>query len=106
MKTVLVDYHLPDTPPRSAIMEGFVGAANSMFKDMPGLLSKQFCYDENTGNGHSVYLWETQEKAEAFFSPAFFEHFHEVFGVEPTITYLDILVLVDNRVGDVVMNKQ
>ena len=63
------------------------------------------CYDELTGNGHSVYLWESQARAEEFFSPAFTQHFREVFGVEPTVTHLDILVLVDNRAGgDVVAN--
>ena len=105
MKTVLITYNLPGKPPRRAITEKFVGAANSIFKGLPGLMSKQFCYDETTGDGHSVYLWESREKAEEFFSPAFVEHFREVFGVDPTITYLDIPVLVDNRVGDVVVNK-
>ena len=105
MKTVLITYNLPGKPPRQAITENFVGAANNIFKGLPGLMSKQFCYDETTGDGHSVYLWESQEQAEEFFSPAFVEHFREVFGVDPTITYLDIPVLVDNRVGDVVVNR-
>ena len=106
MKTVLITYHLPAKPPRQSITEKFVEAANGIFKDLPGLMSKQFCYDETTGDGHSVYLWESQQQAEEFFSPAFVEHFCEAFGVEPTITYLDILILVDNRVGDVVVNKE
>ena len=58
MKTVLITYNLPGKPPRQAITEQFVGAANSIFKGLPGLMSKQFCYDETTGDGHSVYLWE------------------------------------------------
>ena len=64
------------------------------------------CCDELTGNGHSVYLWESQARTEEFFSPAFTQHFREAFGVEPTVTHLDILVLVDNRAGgDVVANQ-
>ena len=66
----------------------------------------QFCYDETTGGGHSVYLRESREQAEEFFSPAFVEHFREVFGVDPTIACLDIPVLVDNRDGDIVVNKE
>lgn len=106
MQTVLVSYSLPKAPPRRALQEKFVDAANNIFKDLPGLLSKQFCYDETTGKGQSVYLWETREQAEAFFSPTFIEHFRETFGVEPTLAYLDILVLTDNRVGDVIVNNQ
>ena len=113
MKTVLVTYHLPGKPPRAVILERFIGAANNGHSvylwesqaRLPGLLSKQFCYDETTGNGHSVYLWESQARAEEFFSPAFTQHFREAFGVEPTVTHLDILVLVDNRAGgEVVAN--
>lgn len=106
MQTVLVSYCLPKAPPRRALLEKFVDAAHNIFKGLPGLLSKQFCYDETTGKGQSVYLWETREQAEAFFSPTFIEHFRETFGVEPTLAYLDILVLTDNRVGDVIVNKQ
>ena len=107
MKTVFVTYHLPNKPPRAVILEKFIGAANNIFKDLPGLLSKQFCYDETTGNGHSVYLWESQARAEEFFSPAFIQRFQDAFGVEPTVSYLDILVLVDNRAGgDVVANQE
>lgn len=106
MQTVLVSYCLPKAPPRRALQEKFVDAAHNIFKGLPGLLSKQFCYDEITGKGQSVYLWETREQAEAFFSPTFIEHFRDAFGVEPTLAYLDILVLTDNRVGDVIVNKQ
>lgn len=106
MQTVLVSYSLPKAPPRRALQEKFVDAANNIFKGLPGLLSKQFCYDEATGKGQSVYLWETREQAEEFFSPTFIEHFRETFGVEPTLAYLDILVLTDNRVGDVIVNKE
>ena len=107
MKTVLITYCLPKKPPRAVILEKFIGAANNIFKDLPGLLSKQFCYDELTGNGHSVYLWESQARAEEFFSPAFIQRFRDAFGVEPTVSYLDILVLVDNRAGgDVVANQE
>lgn len=106
MQTVLVSYHLPTAPPRRALQEKFADAAHNIFKGLPGLLSKQFCYDEATGKGQSVYLWETREQAEEFFSPTFIEHFRDTFGVEPTLAYLDILVLTDNRVGDVIVNKE
>lgn len=56
MQTVIVSYHLPNAPPRRALQQKFADAANNMFKGLPGLLSKQFCYDETTGKGQSVYL--------------------------------------------------
>jgi heme-degrading monooxygenase HmoA len=106
MKTVLVNYNLPNTPPRAAVMEKFIGAAKNMFSGMDGLLSKQFTYDENTGDGLSVYLWDSAEKAEAFHGESFVTHFKETFGVDPIIEHRDILILVDNRAGDIIENNQ
>lgn len=105
MKTVTVKYNLPGKPPRGAVMEKFVAAANGMFKGMNGLLNKQFTYDEKSGDGLSVYLWETSEMAETFHSESFVEHFKKTFGVKPTITHHDLLTFVDNRTGDILTNN-
>lgn len=100
MKTILVNYNLPLRPPRAMMIEEFVDAANAKFKGMPGLHNKQFCYDESTGDGLSVYLWETDEQAEGF-AASFVDSFRETFGVEPTVTLHPALVVVDNRAGDI-----
>lgn len=100
MKTILVNYHLPQKPAKNEMIGQFTMAANAKFLGMPGLQSKQFCYDESTGDGLSVYLWETAEQAEAF-ARNFPASFRETFGVEPDITLHETLVLVDNRANDV-----
>ena len=104
MQTVLINYTLEAKPDRNTMLEDFAAAAKNKFKGMPGLHSKVFCYDEKTGNGMSIYLWETKEHADRFFTSDFPAHFHSIFGTEPTITFHNPLVVVDNRAGDVLLN--
>lgn len=104
MTTVIVTYKLPKALPRSTVLERFKVAAETKFKGMPGLHSKQFCYDEKTGNGLSVYLWQSKEQAKAFFTPEFQASFESIFGVKPDFEILDTLLVVDNRVDDITVN--
>jgi hypothetical protein len=42
-------------------------------------------------------VWESEEAARAFFTPQAIEGVAKVYGVTPTIDYLALAVLVDNR---------
>ena len=99
MATVLVNYTLPQILPRLEVMKLFEKSIE-IFSGMDGLHSKQFCYDEKTGKGLSVYHWNSIEQAEAFFSPIFLKNFEAKFGAVPSYEIFDTLLLVDNRVGD------
>lgn len=105
MATVLVRYHLSTIPPRSDVMEIMMLSAQNKFKGLPHLHSKQFCYDEKTGDGLSVYLWDSRANAEAFFTKEFIDNFTEKFGAVPSLEYYDTLLTVDNRVGDIVVEE-
>lgn len=77
------------------------GAASNLFKGIPGLHEKQFCFDVEAGTGLSVYLWESREIAERFFNDAFLENFRTNFGCTPEIEYWPTIVVVDNRSAQV-----
>lgn len=96
MHTVLVRYTFPKPVPRAALLERFEQSA-ARFRTVPRLIRKYFCYDEATGTGHSVYLWESESDARAFFSEAFLAGFAEKFGCQPELTFVDTLVVVDNE---------
>ena len=101
MMTVIVKYQVPGDSGRAEVAAMFKQGAEGMFKGMPHLHSKQFCFDEKSREALSVYLWETRSAAEAFFSDAFIEGFAASMGCVPEITYYDNLVTVDNLSGDV-----
>ena len=77
--------------------------AENRFRGMAGLQRKYFCYDEASGRGLSVYLWDSQAAAEAVFTEAFMSGFEASFGVRPSIRCIDTLMIVDNAADAVVV---
>lgn len=94
MHTVIVKYQLPEAKPRADMLSAF-HAAEEQFAGLSGLVRKYFCYDEAEHCGHSVYLWESKEQAEAFFGPQFATTMQEKFGATPEVFGVDTLLVVD-----------
>ena len=95
MFTVLVKYKLPVPVAREVMLEEFL-AAEAMFREVPGLIRKYFCYDVGSHTGHSVYLWKDEDTARAFFGRQFTKTMLEKFDAVPELTFLDTLLVVDN----------
>ncbi len=98
MHTVLVKYVLPGPVPRDKMMEGF-REVEGRFRATPKLIRKYFSYDEGSHTGHSVYLWESEADARAFFNDQFLTQFKAKFGADPELFYVDTLMVIDNEAG-------
>ena len=70
--------------------------ARGMFEGMPGLRLKAFTIDDKQQRAINFYLWDSQEAAEAFFSDELRERVTGLYGVPPTIDFLEVAELVDN----------
>lgn len=70
--------------------------ARGAFEGIPGLRSKVFTIDDARRRAMNFYVWESPIAAEAFFSQEMRERVSGLYGVEPTIDFLDIAQLVDN----------
>jgi hypothetical protein len=68
------------------------------FENMPGLRSKAFTFDPDSGTATNFYVWESEEAARAFFSPELVERLTGLYGAAPDIRFVDIAALVDNGV--------
>lgn len=101
MVTVIVKYKTPKRYTREEISAMLRLGALNIFKGMPHLYSKQFCFDIDSSEGLSVYLWDSKESAAAFFGDQFMETFEQTMGATPSVEYYDTIVAVDNRVGDI-----
>lgn len=104
MYTVLVKYELPEARSRAEMMEAFK-AAEVRFRSVPQLIRKYFCYDEAAHTGHSVYLWENREAAEAFFNEQLIEEFKIIFGTTPKLFMVDTLMVIDNAAHSTILNE-
>ncbi len=70
--------------------------ARGAFEGMPGLRSKVFTIDDARQRAVNFYVWESPDAAKAFFSEGMRERVTGLYGVEPTIDFVEIAQLVDN----------
>jgi heme-degrading monooxygenase HmoA len=70
--------------------------ARGMFEGMPGLRSKYFTVDEKQQRAVNFYVWDSSDAAERFFSDELRERVTGLYGVPPTIDFVDIAQVVDN----------
>ena len=70
--------------------------ARETFEGMPGLRSKVFTVDDARQRAMNFYVWESGDAAESFFSKEMRERVTGLYGVEPTIDFVEIAQLVDN----------
>ncbi|MBO0697486.1 MAG: YdhR family protein [Zavarzinella sp.] len=72
-------------------------AARAKFEGMPGLRSKAFTIDPANREAVNFYVWDSEEAAKAFFSQQLIDRVTELYGVRPTVQFVDVAALVENR---------
>ena len=70
--------------------------ARGMFEGMPGLRFKFFTFDEKQQRAVNFYVWDSEEAARGFFNDTLVERVTGLYGVKPTVEFVDVLELVDN----------
>ena len=70
--------------------------AGASFRGMPDLRSKAFTVDEETGEATNFYVWESEDAARAFFTEELRQRVTALYGVAPSIRFVQIAELVDN----------
>ncbi|MGH2416185.1 MAG: YdhR family protein [Microcystaceae cyanobacterium] len=101
MITTLVQFKLPTTITREEAQQLFLEVA-PMFYDIPGLIRKYFLLFEDGMTTGGIYLWESRQDAERFHSDNFRQMILERYGSEPTITYYESPVVIDNLIGETI----
>ncbi len=96
MITAIVQFKLPASVTRNQARE-IISNVAPYFRDVPGLIRKYFLLSEDGSTAGGAYLWETREDAERFYSNGFRQSIIEQFGCEPSITYFETSVVVDNN---------
>ena len=75
---------------------GVAEKARAMFEGMPGLRFKFFTLDEKHQRAVNFYVWESREAADGFFTDELRERVTGLYGVRPTIDFVDVAQIVDN----------
>jgi hypothetical protein len=71
-------------------------AARAKFEGMPGLRSKAFTINTGEREATNFYVWDSKEAAKAFFTDALVESVTGLYGVRPSVEFVQIAALVEN----------
>jgi hypothetical protein len=96
---VNVTFQYADSFDRARVI-GVADNARAMFEGMPGLRFKFFTLDESALRANNFYVWDSKEAALGFFSDELRQRVTDLYGVAPTIEYVEIAQIVDNSPGN------
>ncbi len=94
MITAITEFKLPKGTPRERALEIFK-ASVPRYSGFPGLIRKYYLYGADD-SVKGVYLWESRAAAEKLYTPEFRKGVKERFGSEPTITFFETPIVIDN----------
>jgi hypothetical protein len=71
--------------------------ARARFEGMPGLRSKVFTLNSGKREVSNFYVWDSEDAAKAFFTDQLLERVAGLYGVRPSVEFVQIAALVENR---------
>ncbi len=95
MITALVQFKLPQPVTREQAREIFLSTAPK-YRDTPGLLRKYYILSGDGTAAGGVYLWRSREDADRLYTEEWKQFVREKYGADPSLTYFDTPVVVDN----------
>ena len=93
--TVVTRFSLPAGVAAEKIRHAFEEAAPG-FRNVPGLVRKQFLVSKDCRTAGGVYLWNDERAARAFMNERVAPMIRKKFQVDPTIEFYDSPVIVEN----------
>ena len=92
---VFVTFRYGDNFDEQAIRK-IAETARAKFEGMPGLRSKAFTFNSRKREATNFYVWESEGTAKAFFNDQLLERVTGLYGVRPSIEFVQIATLVEN----------
>ena len=71
--------------------------ARARFEGMPGLRSKAFTLNSAKHEAANFYVWDSEDAAKAFFTDELVERVAGLYGVRPSVEFVQIATFVENR---------
>ena len=92
---VIVTFRYPDTFDEQAVRT-IAQTARPRFEGMPGLHSKTFTLNAGKREATNFYVWDSEDAAKAFFTEELLERATGLYGVRPSVEFVQIATLVEN----------
>jgi hypothetical protein len=95
MITVCTTFTLPKPITRDEARSVFLSTAPK-YRGVPGLFRKIYVLSQDGATVGGVYLWNSRKEAEAMYTESWRSFVREKYGADPTVTYFESPVVVDN----------
>lgn len=96
MIATIVTFHHTAAAYDRARFEAINRTTAPKYEGLAGLVSKAYWYDDSAHENGGIYLWESREPAEATHDEAHIARLTDLYGVRPTVRWLDVPVFVNN----------
>lgn len=100
MINVIVTFKLPKPVTRDEASRIFLSTAPK-YQDVRGLVRKQYIVSDDGTTAGGNYLWQTRADAEALYTDEWRAFVRGKYGCEPSMTWYDCPVIVDNTAGTI-----
>ena len=104
MITTITEFRLPNPITREEAREIFLSTAPK-YQGVPGLVRKCYTLSQDGSVVGGIYLWESRAQAEAMYTEKWREFVQEKYGSNPSVTYLDTPVVVDNLTHEILADN-
>ena len=92
---VFVTFRYGDNFDEPAVRK-IAAVARARFEGMPGLRSKAFTLNAVKHEATNFYVWESEDAAKAFFTDELVERVTDLYGVRPSVEFVQLAALVEN----------
>jgi hypothetical protein len=105
MITALVQFKLPQPMTTDKAQSIFAETAPK-YREVKGLVRKYYLLSEDGETAGGVYLWKSREAAERLYTDEWKTFIEQKYGTRPTVTYFASPVVVDNLVGQIILDDR
>jgi hypothetical protein len=100
MITVIATYQLPTPITRDEARRIFLSTAPK-YQGVAGLVRKYYVLSQDGSSVGGIYLWSFRGEADALYTESWRAFVREKYGTEPSLTYFDCPVVVDNLTHEI-----
>lgn len=101
MIVAITSFALPKPITREEARGIFLSTAPT-YQAAAGLLRKHYVLSEDGKTAGGIYFWNSKAQAEALYTDAWRAFVREKYGTDPSVSYFDSPVLVDNVAKQVI----
>jgi hypothetical protein len=100
MIIAITNFQLPKPVTRDEARSIFLTTAPT-YQGVAGLYRKSYVVSEDGNSVGGIYLWNSRAEAEAMFTESWRAFVREKYGSDPSVTYFDSPVVVDNLTHEI-----